>query len=88
MLNVFRTINNLYLIYQYFQVIATVLFVGYSHCLPSIFNTKRECGLSESKSLFDQSISIREGPKKQNLIFMTEFARFMNHKAPELLQVI
>ena len=76
------------MIYQYFQVLATVLFVGYSHCLPSIFNTKRECGLSESKSLFDQSISIREGPKKQNLIFMTEFARFMNLKAPELLQVI
>jgi len=64
-------------------ILATVLLVGYSHCLPSIFHTKRECGLSESKSLFDQSI---DGPKKQNLAFMIEFSRFMNHKAPELLQ--
>jgi len=65
-------------------VLAFVLFVGYSNCLPNLFNKK--CGLSDTTSLFDKSLANANELKRQDLMFMTEFSRFMNHKAPELLQ--
>ena len=64
-----------------FQVLAIILFIGSAYCWPS---QSKKCGLSETRSLFDESNHIN----RQDLIFMTEFSRFMNHKAPELLQVI
>merc|ERR1712038_1736704 len=60
-------------------VLAVILFIGSSNCWPS---QSKKCGLSETRSLFDESTHI----DRQDLIFMTEFSRFMNHKAPELLQ--
>merc|ERR1712156_1331691 len=60
-------------------VLTVILFIGSSNCWPSQSN---KCGLSETRSLFDESNHI----DRQDLIFMTEFSRFMNHKAPELLQ--
>merc|ERR1712038_183223 len=60
-------------------VLAVILFIGSSNCWPS---QSKKCGLSETRSLFDESNHI----DRQDLIFMTEFSRFMNHKAPELLQ--
>merc|ERR1712020_81094 len=59
--------------------LSVILFIGFANCWPS--QTKK-CGLSETRSLFDESNHI----DRQDLIFMTEFSRFMNHKAPELLQ--
>merc|ERR1712156_1056886 len=60
-------------------VLTVILFIGSSNCWPS---QSKKCGLSETRSLFDESNHI----DRQDLIFMTEFSRFMNHKAPELLQ--
>merc|ERR1712156_621563 len=60
-------------------VLAVILFIGSSNCWPS---QSKKCGLSETRSLFDENNHI----DRQDLIFMTEFSRFMNHKAPELLQ--
>merc|ERR1712156_1377786 len=60
-------------------VLNFVLFIGVANCWPS---QSKKCGLSETRSLFDESNHI----DRQDLIFMTEFSRFMNHKAPELLQ--
>merc|ERR1712156_382363 len=60
-------------------VLTAILFIGSSNCWPS---QSKKCGLSETRSLFDESNNI----DRQDLIFMTEFSRFMNHKAPELLQ--
>merc|ERR1712038_1043982 len=60
-------------------VLTVILFIGSSNCWPS---QSKKCGLSETRSLFDESTHI----DRQDLIFMTEFSRFMNHKAPELLQ--
>merc|ERR1711899_244649 len=60
-------------------VSTVILFIGSSNCWPS---QSKKCGLSETRSLFDESTHI----DRQDLIFMTEFSRFMNHKAPELLQ--
>merc|ERR1712038_1688337 len=60
-------------------VLAVILFIGSSNCWPS---QSKKCGLSETRSLFDESNHI----DRQDLIFMTGFSRFMNHKAPELLQ--
>merc|ERR1712038_784792 len=60
-------------------VLTVILFIGSSTCWPS---QSKKCGLSETRSLFDESNHI----DRQDLIFMTEFSRFMNHKAPELLQ--
>merc|ERR1711899_150853 len=60
-------------------VSTVVLFIGFANCWP---NQSKKCGLSETRSLFDESSHIN----RQDLIFMTEFSRFMNHKAPELLQ--
>merc|ERR1711899_171267 len=60
-------------------VSTVILFIGSSNCWPS---QSKKCGLSETRSLFDESNHI----DRQDLIFMTEFSRFMNHKAPELLQ--
>jgi len=65
-------------------VLVVVLLVGYSSCLPNLFNKK--CGLSDTTSLFDKSLENGKELKRQDLMFMTEFSRFMNHKAPELLQ--
>jgi len=65
-------------------VLVAVLYVGYSNCLPNLFNKK--CSLSDRTSLFDKSLANAKDLKKQDLLFMTEFSRFMNHKAPELLQ--
>ena len=53
--------------------------------MPNLFNKK--CGLSDTTSLFDKSLENGKELKRQDLMFMTEFSRFMNHKAPELLQV-
>merc|ERR1711899_604250 len=60
-------------------VSTVILFIGSSNCWPS---QSKKCGPSETRSLFDESNHI----DRQDLIFMTEFSRFMNHKAPELLQ--
>merc|ERR1712020_668306 len=59
--------------------LSVILFIGFANCWPS---QGTKCGLSETRSLFDESNHI----DRQDLIFMTEFSRFMNHKAPELLQ--
>merc|ERR1712020_638780 len=59
--------------------LSVILFIGSTNCWPS---QSKKCGLSETRSLFDESTHI----DRQDLIFMTEFSRFMNHKAPELLQ--
>merc|ERR1712156_995385 len=60
-------------------VLTIIVIIGSANCWPS---QSKKCGLSETRSLFDESNNI----DRQDLIFMTEFSRFMNHKAPELLQ--
>ena len=55
--------------------------------MPSHWEQNTKCGLSESMSLFDQTLETKSQARKDQLTFMTEFARFMNYKAPELLQV-
>ena len=55
--------------------------------MPSQWEQSTKCGLSESLSLFDQTMVTKSQARKDQLTFMTEFARFMNYKAPELLQV-
>merc|ERR1712156_165900 len=60
-------------------VLTIIVIIGSANCWPS---QSKKCGLSETRSLFDESNHI----DRQDLIFMTEFSRFMNHKAPELLQ--
>ena len=60
---------------------------GLACCLPSQWEQNTKCGLSESMSLFDQTLETKSQARKDQLTFMTEFARFMNYKAPELLQV-
>ena len=72
--------------FENFQFVG-ILLVGCANCWPNAFYYDQKCGLSESISLFDKTISEKDGATKEDLVFMTEFARFMNYKAPQLLQV-
>ena len=61
---------------------ATLFVVGVS----SWPQQKRQCSFKESMSLFDNAISRRE-TFKDEMQFMVEFSRFINHRVPQLLQV-
>jgi len=68
------------------SLVIYLLSFGLACCLPSQWEQNTKCGLSESLSLFDQTMVTKSQARKDQLTFMTEFARFMNYKAPELLQ--
>ena len=64
-----------------------MLCIGYVSCWPRQTATDSECGLAESTTLFDRMTSTRDSHIKKELTFMAEFAQFMNHKTPQLLEV-